>query len=115
MITDNRCITSGELAEATKLSKRSVLRIIRKKLKMKKVSCINIRIPRALIEQQKQLRKNLSKLHLNRFRREGNSFLNKIITCDETWVHYYDPPRKRQTSRWKKNDEKTPKKPRIMK
>ncbi len=76
LITDNRCAT------ATNLSKTSVLRIIRKKLKMKKVSCLWI--PRALTQEQKQLRKNLSKLYLDRYRREGDSFLDKIITADET-------------------------------
>lgn len=88
MITDNRCITTHELASATNSSQSSVLWIIHKELKMMK---------------------------LDRYRRESDSFLNKIITADDTWVHYYDPPRKRQTSWWKRIDEKTPKKPRIMK
>jgi hypothetical protein len=71
MITDNRCITTHELASATNSSQSSVLWIIHKELKMMK---------------------------LDRYRRESDSFLNKIITADDTWVHYYDPPRKRQTS-----------------
>jgi len=30
------------------------------------------------------------------FVKEGEDFLNKIITGDETWVHRYDPENKKQ-------------------
>ena len=28
---------------------------------------------------------------LARFRREGDNFLNRIVTADETWVFHYEP------------------------
>ena len=32
---------------------------------------------------------------LEHFEKEGENFLKKIITGDETWVHHYDPENKR--------------------
>ena len=32
---------------------------------------------------------------------EGDSFLNKVITCDETWFHFFEPESKQQSSMWK--------------
>lgn len=32
---------------------------------------------------------------------EGDSFLNRIVTGDETWIHYYEPESKRQSMEWK--------------
>jgi len=33
--------------------------------------------------------------HLERFEKEGEDFLKKIITDYETWVHHYDSENKR--------------------
>ena len=42
-------------------------------------------------------RVRISRELLERFEKEGEDFLKKIITGDETWVHYYDPENKRQS------------------
>ena len=42
-----------------------------------------------------------SKTLLRRFEKEADAFLNRIITTDETWLFYYDPETKQQSSQWK--------------
>jgi len=35
-------------------------------------------------------------------RREGHeNFLKRVVTCDETWVHHYDPETKQESAIWK--------------
>jgi hypothetical protein len=46
-------------------------------------------------------------------------FLDKVITCDETWIFTYDPETKRQSMHWKtpiitKNEESTSKQVEIQ-
>ncbi|GBM99893.1 hypothetical protein AVEN_234695-1 [Araneus ventricosus] len=38
---------------------------------------------------------------LNRYSEEGNEFLNKIVTGDETWVCLVTPQSKQQSMEWK--------------
>ncbi|GBN27521.1 hypothetical protein AVEN_224939-1 [Araneus ventricosus] len=38
---------------------------------------------------------------LNRYSEEGNEFLNKIVTGDETWVCHVTPESKQQSMEWK--------------
>lgn len=37
-------------------------------------------------------------------------FLNKVVTCDESWVFTYDPESKRQSAQWKLATSPRPKK-----
>jgi hypothetical protein len=36
-----------------------------------------------------------------RYNREGDNFLNGIITGVETWIHHYETGTKRQSIQWK--------------
>ena len=47
---------------------------------------------------------------LERFETEGEDFLKKIITGDETWVHHYDPENKRQSMEYRHKESSQPKK-----
>ena len=38
---------------------------------------------------------------LNRYQREGDDFLGRIVTLDETWARSYEPHLKRQSNEWK--------------
>jgi len=46
---------------------------------------------------------------LERFDREGQDFLDRIITCDETWLHHFNPEAKRASKQWKHADKPPPK------
>jgi hypothetical protein len=43
----------------------------------------------------------LSKQFIKKVNRGGIRFLDRIITTDESWFHYYDPETKQQSSQWK--------------
>jgi hypothetical protein len=37
---------------------------------------------------------------LERFDAEGEDFLSRIVTGDETWAHHYEPEKKRRSMKW---------------
>ena len=51
-----------------------------------------------------------SREYLKRFEKEGEDFLKKIVTGDETWVHNYDPNNKRQSMEYRHAESPQPKK-----
>ena len=44
-----------------------------------------------LTDQNKETRKTIASTLLQRFNLEGEEFLGKIVTGDETWVHFFEP------------------------
>ena len=50
-----------------------------------------------LTNQYKETRKTIASEH---FQLEGEAFLEKIVTDDETWVHFFEPESKRQSMEW---------------
>ena len=38
---------------------------------------------------------------LDRYLREGEDFLGRIVAMDETWAHSYEPNLKRKSNEWK--------------
>ena len=47
---------------------------------------------------------------LNRYQREGDDFLGRIVTLDETWARSYESHLKRQSNEWKHPGSPHPKK-----
>jgi hypothetical protein len=45
----------------------------------------------------------------------SRQFLDRTITTDETWFHYYDPETKQQSSQWKNVDSPQSKKAKVTK
>jgi len=48
-------------------------------------------VPKMLTEQHKQARVSACQQLLDRFSAEGETFPERIVTRDETWVHHYTP------------------------
>jgi histone-lysine N-methyltransferase SETMAR len=46
---------------------------------------------------------------LQRYERERAEFLDSVVTCDETWVHYYTPESKRASKQCKHTHSPPPK------
>ena len=86
---------------------RGVHRVLNKDLSMNKV-CARW-IPRLLTENEKERRVVASREFLLKNQRDP-TFLDRIITVDETWLHYYDPEDKRQSCVWKTAQSPLPKK-----
>jgi len=63
-----------------------------------------------LSDEMKAEKVRISREPLERFEKEGEDFLKKIITGDETWVYYYDPENKRQSMEYRHKESPQPKK-----
>jgi histone-lysine N-methyltransferase SETMAR len=63
-----------------------------------------------LSDEMKDERVRISRELLERFEKEGEDFLKKFITGDETWVHHYDPENKRQSMEYGHKKSPQPKK-----
>ena len=72
--------------------------IIHNELKMQKI-CTKF-IPRVLREDQKERRCHDSR-EMVELNNSDPTFLDDLVTCDESWIYYYDPETKRQGSQWK--------------
>ena len=72
-------------------------------------------VPRVLTESDQQRRVSASRAFLKRWKADGDMFLERIITCDETWLYYYDPETKQQSSVWTVKGTAPPKKARVCK
>ena len=72
-------------------------------------------VPRLLVQEQKTVRVQICTELQQRLSDEGDSFLNKVITCDETWFHLFEPKSKQQSSMWKHTWSPSPVKARLSK
>ena len=63
---------------------------------------IGIEEARLLSEQEKSVRVQTSKRFLERYAREGERFLQSIITSDESWLPFYNLETKAKSIVWKK-------------
>lgn len=57
-------------------------------------------VPRDLTKDQKDTRKEISLDLLTQYEEYGDSFLARIVTGDETWVHHFEPETKLQSMEW---------------
>lgn len=94
---DNRR-TCGELEELLGIPHSTVHRILTESLGMQKLFAKWV--PHLLTEDQMKERLTMSCGHLRRAQQEGERFLSRIVTGDETWVYEWDPELKRQSAQW---------------
>ena len=74
---------------------------------MKKIS--GRLVPKILRNDEKLTRVTLAKQFLDKYKQNWNGFRERFVTCDETWIHYYIPEKKRYTREWTRPGEKRPK------
>jgi len=109
-IAMDRRFTVRTLAADMDSSKDTVLRVLHD-LNMRKV-CARW-VPRLLTDVQKAQRVTSSMEFLTRCDAEGDRFLDRIITQDETWLWHYDPETKADSSVWKTPGTPPPKKAKV--
>ena len=56
-------------------------------------------IPKMLTTKMKEARVNISKALLSN--KNPADVHSRLVTCDETWIHYYDSQSKQETIEWK--------------
>ena len=57
-------------------------------------------VRRQLSDDHKRARQTIGQEHLDRHAREGDAFLHRIVTGDESWVYHYEPESMRQSMQW---------------
>jgi len=58
-------------------------------------------VPRQLSDDYKHARQTICQEHLDPHAREGDAFLHRIVTGDESWVYHFELESKRQSMQWK--------------
>ena len=56
-------------------------------------------VPKSLSDEQMATRASVCSALLKHFRSKDD-FLLRLVTVDETWVHYYEPENKAQSRQW---------------
>jgi len=99
MLNKDRRLTIRHIAETTSINCSTVHRIVSEDLGMSTVSAHWV--PKMLTEEQKKVRVDVCTDLLRRLQAEPQTFLGRIVTEDEIWVHHFDPETKRQSMIWK--------------
>ena len=113
VIDTDRRLTVREIASKCGISKTTVHDILSNELNMNRV-CARW-VPRILTSENLAKRVELSKQFIKKVDRGGVRYLDRIITTDESWFHYYDPETKQQSSQWKNVNSPPPKKAKVTK
>ena len=99
VISEDRRMTINDIATRVDVSYGTVQTILTQNLEMSRV-CARW-IPRLLSSENMDQRVSASRSFISRYQREGDSFLSRSITTDETWLFHYDPESKKQSSQWR--------------
>ena len=98
--------TLKDLARFTNMSLSQVHNILKKHLKLKK---INARwIPHLLTDEQKRTRVAVAKKLLRMYPEFSKKVFDSLVTCDETWVYFYEPKRKCSNKVWATRNARRP-------
>ena len=111
IILKDRRVTVKNIVAELGISQGSVVDIIHNELNMTKVSARWI--PRLLTPVQKLQRRECSEQLLHLCNRDEDNFFDRLITMDESWIHYFDPETKEASKQWKHVESPPPKKART--
>lgn len=106
LIHANPRVTYDDLERETKISRGSLHSILHDSLGVHKV--MSRFIPHRLTETEKKARVDICRENLKLWKNYGARVVERIITGDETYVHYYDAPTRSETKIWVFEDEEPP-------
>ena len=92
LVYSERRIKVDEIANALHISHGSVSTTLHDRLGMHKLTARWV--PKSLSNEQMATRASVYSALLKRFRSKEDDFLSRLVTVDETWVHYYEPENK---------------------
>ena len=107
IVMENCRVTQNDIAACLKISHGSAHHIVHDVLQFHKVSARWV--PWQLIPELRERRVDACEELLRRFEREGDGFLARIVTGDETWVHFHQPEKKRASKEWRHSSSPKPK------
>jgi hypothetical protein len=99
LILKTRRVTFDKIAKQLNISIGSAYSVEHDNLRFHKV-CARW-ASKELTDEHKHMRLDICSHHLVRYLEEGDNFLQRIITGDETRVHHYQPETKRKIMQWK--------------
>ena len=97
LVYSDRRIQVEEIAQAFGISHGCVSTILHDRLGMRKLTALWV--PKSLSDEHIATRASVCSALLKRFRSKDD-FLLRLVTVDETWVHYYEPENKAQSRQW---------------
>lgn len=112
IIESNQRIRVNEIAQTIGISFSSAHEMITERLKYRKV-CTRW-VLRLLIDEQKNRHLQSSIAFLTRYENEENEYLDKIVTGDKTWFHYFYLKSKRNFNEWKRTNSPLTQKAKII-
>ena len=95
LVYSDRRIQVEEIVHALGISHGSVSTILHDRLGMRKLTARWV--PKSLSDEQRATRASVCSALLKHYRSKDD-FLLRLVTVDETWVHYYEPENKAQSS-----------------
>lgn len=99
-ILENRRFTITELSNHFPQISRTVLHeIVTQHLQFKKVCCRWV--PKNLTPEHKTKRLGAALTFLQRYHDDGDEYLDRIVTGDETWISLFTPETKQQSMHWR--------------
>ena len=98
-ILEDRRVTVETVARHFDISYGTARDIMTNKLGMRRVSARWVQ--HLLLPDQMGQRVKRCHEYCQCYNDEDENFLNRIITCDETWIHFFEPESKQQSSMWK--------------
>ena len=98
LVYSDRQIKVEEIANALHISHGSVSTTLHDRLGMHKLTARWV--PKSFSGEQMATRASVYSGLLKRFRSKEDDFLARLVTVDETWVHYYEPENKAQSRQW---------------
>ena len=108
IVKENRRVTVNEIAAHLDMSPGSAHHIFHDVLQFHKMSARWV--PRQLTAELKERGVDACQELLKSFEAEGDGFLGRIVTGDETWVHYNQPETKKASKEWRHTSTPKPKK-----
>ncbi|GFR68203.1 histone-lysine n-methyltransferase setmar-like protein [Elysia marginata] len=112
MILGNRRIKQKDIAKEHGISKERVQHIITYILGYKKVSARWV--SRMLTDKMKMQRKTTYAELPKFYEEEGEKFIQRNDTGDESWAHHYDPESKRQSMEYRHKSFPSPRKFKVV-
>ncbi|PNF20127.1 hypothetical protein B7P43_G04749, partial [Cryptotermes secundus] len=100
----NRRWATWELAAEVGICHKTVLHILHDILGYRKIAARWVHL--TMSEVQQRQRYAIAQDLLDWYQREGDDFLGRIVTLDETWACSYEPHLKRQSNEWKQSNVK---------
>ena len=97
LVYSDRRIQVEEIAQALGISHGSVSTFLHDRLGMRKPTARWV--PKSLSDEQMATRASVCSALLKCFRSKDD-FILRLVTVDETWVHYYGPENKVQGRQW---------------